>query len=364
MKYFPLIYCIFCLWSSTFGQSDIELGFFQYSPIELEEGQKCKAEFSLKGIWPSKYENDVFVCKIMKSSKLAPILVTPLSFEIHKSSPKQIIVITVKEDNDCRDDRPYVGVEVRCTKNSEELTISKYNGVYFSVIDNTVGEICNKHRIQQFVKGYNENGEEVHEKICYDIYGEHGDVFEFVTDSLLGVSAYFEIREEYHVGRIFIITRQGSIEINRDFITGPENFHQTWGQVKRIEVGTDFKLVIDLNKKLLIKVEDEGRVLALVIIKEEKSFEKSHLNIAVEETTPNQKILDEFQGGLLGSAANNVYHFNKSVQRGRESVTKVKINQRPVASKLQLINDNEECHLINIEDIIFPMPVSLFLRSD
>jgi len=263
------------------------------------------------------------------------------------------------------DDGEIVHVHAVCYTTPEPSPFSAIfiNNCNYKLIigDTTIAE--DPHFIQNVI-GKNENGETVTDNICYDLTGTAGDVFELLTDDLLDVSVYCQLRDDYYMGQIRIKTPIGLFKADTNYVSFEGQFQRGWNDVEKFEMGRDPMIAVELiNEAATLSYMKNNRKMAVRVERVYQSGRgKSYLNFFVEETSDQGVVFDRHHGGLFGYAANNKYQFSLPVQKDGKMVD-VSINNRKVNAYHQSSPvGNSKCYLLNLDDVIAPHTKSKFMK--
>ncbi|CAD5121538.1 unnamed protein product [Dimorphilus gyrociliatus] len=338
----------------------VSFGFLGYSGQPLTVGQKTDFLFGNYGSFPTGV-SEVMV-KIEVTSLGRHIKITPetLTFTRSSSSTQTLTIVVEKCYEKEIDKRVAFSSSIRITDNqgNTETTLSTQPTIFASIHDTSQDPF-----IMQTVRGEDENGRSSYENICYEFKSEMGERLEFLNDLLLGFSAVCEFRDSYHIERIFVKTRLGTIVISVRNIILTSGMISTWEDLIEQKLGLDpFVVIQTYGDRVSIKAKSGERKLVVDIERINDSVVKSHLNLIIQQTSKGNE-LDKFNGGIFGIAANNNYKFLRPVQGDEGTI--VIVNDQVVSATLKKYNKSEsKCFSLSLDDIVDIRVVSAFTTID
>ncbi|CAD5121187.1 DgyrCDS9722 [Dimorphilus gyrociliatus] len=353
--------------------SATEVGWNPLEIVLVEGGQQKTAAFGvLSGRWPS-----VQRISCTFEDDLPSQLTTKTQFNIPgspnfgiKSHPfiltlaGRVVRVKFQAGNDNACENKVYSLKVQCKQ--QEITIN-FPTIKVIVTNTKDSSMCNDPHLNQKVKGIDEDGRNVTRNICYDVYGTEGDQMELISDAILGTSIVVELRDDYFIGKVFFSSKLGLLNVTTTAISNRGQKITHWGKEDLYVIGeitTHVQAVLKLSlDNLIIEYNDGKRCQSIRIVRIQQTFGKSYLNVLIEKSTNKDGVFDKHHGGIFGSIANQQYQFCYPVQ-GEENVTVVKINGRFVKAFLKDKPDQDhQCYLISIQDLLFPKHVSSFQKS-
>lgn len=327
----------------------VSFGFLGYSGQPITIGETNEIMFGNYGpSFPLGVEELQFNIEI--SSVGRQIHVYPNTLIFSPSSPNtQTITVLIERNNKN-------GIDTRVTfsatvlkvydEGKVEKTLTNQPTITATVDDKSIDPF-----IIQTVRGEDSMGRSSYYDICYDFQSRMGERLEFLSDLILGFSAVCEFRDNYHIERIFVKTRQGTIVITRNKFISVNGESFSWSDLNEQIIGHDPLVIVQSDgEKITIKTTSGDRKLALDIVRVNDDITTSHLNIIIQQTTSGID-LDKFNGGIFGIAANNNYKFIRPVQG--DDGTIVIVNNEVITSSLKTLkNSKKKCISLALDDLV------------
>jgi len=187
-----------------------------------------------------------------------------------------------------------------------------------------------------------------------------------MTDQILGTSIVFQLRDDYYIGKVFYATKLGYFNFTTTKMSCTKCTDFEWGKENKVVIGEKnsypHAIIKQRKEDFVIEYNEEKRSQTIRIAKIQQGYGKSYLNVLIEKSTSVNGVFDEFHGGLFGFIAKQKYEFYNSVQD--LGVSTVKLNGRFVKTFLKSKGgQNDGCHSMSLEDILYPKNVKFFQKS-
>lgn len=346
------------------------------------EGENIRVKF---GLLPINNDEDKIMDKIIKCElfKLLPINIKISADYFFLSKPnfiKNILVMTLVDDISCID--KIFTIEMICV-NENENVLNIENPKLRIVIKNLTPEIfCKNSYLSQKVIGLDENNRIVKKRICYNNFGKFGDQYNIFTDRIqskkfieicsnyiiyfanyyqilsftLESSVFVKLDEHENICKVNIHSPDGLIEINNESININHNRRLFWDNIHNItnqERNSTKKFTLDVyGNALTLTLITDNRLEVIRIIKIEKKANYHFLNVLLEETSGNLKILDNNHNGLFQLISNQEYRFFDPIENEQDIVF-ININGKFIESRIiNNLSYHEKCYLMNLNHFI------------
>ncbi|CAD5126554.1 DgyrCDS14652 [Dimorphilus gyrociliatus] len=195
--------------------------------------------------------------------------------------------------------------------------------------------------------------------ICYDVSGSPGDYLHIAGFSLSGIQVYGQLKDDYYMHKIIIKSDSGKIttSTNHIILDNGQLINWTGNMQKSTFKSKEFQYLITRNHVFITSLENGGKM-----IKIEKSIHSSsenHLDASFKLSPDDYKEMD----GLVGDIGKKKYIFHEEIQSDRNIGSKfisIDIDNK-IIKGVKVERGNEECWLINVNDILKPFNISKYL---
>ncbi|CAD5112767.1 unnamed protein product [Dimorphilus gyrociliatus] len=274
-------------------------------------------------------------------------------------------------------------LELRCSMGSFKKDIETIR------VKDADGTGCDDPHFKQIIQGVDgSNLQTIQMNVCYDLYGNSGDIYEILTDNILDLSLFIQLRGDYYIGRILLKTADGFINISTQLISLPNYLTFDWnsGQFTPVESNIASLVHVQFNENGDIYInsisnnEREERFFAIEISRVYQKIGKYYLNFRLKTNSGrgnNDGVLDDTYTGLMAHVYNSRYKFYYPVQEFHTN-TVVNVNGRfvqawmknsPTIVKVDEDNEKDEsdnkissssCISVRLNDLIYPKTAKHF----
>ncbi|CAD5120018.1 DgyrCDS8601 [Dimorphilus gyrociliatus] len=256
-------------------------------------------------------------------------------------------------------------LDIECTDISDNSTYKERRQFYITKIPGIGSSIVGD---PHFIQSVYDDRKKSLKSICYDISGNSGDTILILKqNSKNGMSVYGQLKDDYYMHSIKIISRLGNVTFDTETIHFSNGASLKWDNfvVEMLYFVGNYSVIFKKNRLQISYLYGNARrnSIEVIIVRSNHQISGYFLDISFNGISNNYYNTD----GLLGRIGKNNFRFYNSVQRGKgnyiDQNVAVTINGHLITGRI-VERNSVECWLLSIKDLLISNTVSDFITSD